>query len=127
VSGVLLAKSKEFLSFSRAGINVLALGSSSKRPLKDSMGFNKMIHSLDSLSFLKVDPYNYLNFRCQDYNNRVISVEQEYIKEGFKGKENIYEDLYKIKIHEVTLRELLILQSIYTTSSTHEIVELLKM
>ena len=40
-----------------------------------------MIHSLDSLSFLKVDPYNYLNFRCQDYNNRVISVEQEYIKD----------------------------------------------
>jgi hypothetical protein len=50
-----------------------------------------------------------LNFRCQDYNNRVISVEQEYIKDGFKGKENIYEDLYKIKIHEVSLRELLIL------------------
>lgn len=84
-----------------------------------------MIHSLDSLSFLKVDEFNSLSFRCQDYNNRVISIEQEYIKEGFSGTENIYEDLYKIKIHEITLRELLILQSIYVTSYTSEIVELI--
>jgi hypothetical protein len=69
-----------------------------------------MIHSLDSLSFLKVDEFNYLSFRCQDYDNRVISIEQEYIKErNGDAAENIYEDLYKIKIHEITLRELLIL------------------
>jgi hypothetical protein len=126
VSGVLLVKSKEFLSLSKTGINVLALGSANKRPLKDAQGFNKMIHSLDSLAFLKVDEFNFLSFRCQDYDNRVISVEQEYIKEGFSGVENIYEDLYKIKIHEITLRELLILQSIYVTSNASEVVELIK-
>lgn len=82
VSGMLVTRSKEFLSFSKSGINVLALGSANKRPLKDSDGFNKMIHSLDSLSFLKVDANNFLNFQCQDYNNRVISIEQEYVKEG---------------------------------------------
>ena len=104
--GVLLTKSKEFMSFSKSGLNVLALGSSYKRPLKDSEGVTKMIHSLDSLSFLKVDEYNFLSFRCQDYDNRIISIEQEYIK---GENENIYEDIYKIKIHEITLRELMIL------------------
>lgn len=39
----------------------------------------------------------------------------------------MYEDLYKIKIHEITLRELLILQSIYTSSSSADIVELIRM
>lgn len=36
-----------------------------------------MIHSLNSLSFLKVDSINMINFKCQDYNNRIISIEQE--------------------------------------------------
>jgi len=36
---------------------------------------DKMMHSLDSLSYLKVDSINYINFRCQDYENRVMSIE----------------------------------------------------
>ena len=59
----------------------------------------------------------------------MISIEQEYIKEDPSGKDsqNIYEELYKIKIHEITLRELLILQSIYVTNTSSEIMELIKM
>lgn len=63
------------MSFSKSGINILALGSTQKRPVMDCDGQQKMIHSLDSLSFLKVDKVNFLNYQCQDYNNRVISVE----------------------------------------------------
>ena len=77
-----------------------------------------MIHSLDSLSFLKVDELNYLNFKCQDYNNRVVSIEQEWKKN--QNTENVdffYDEIYKVKIHEVTLRELLILQSFYVCKS----------
>jgi hypothetical protein len=92
------------------------------------------MHSLESLSFLKIDPYNYLSFRCQDYNNRVISIEQEWIKttdnpdENEKmDSQNLYDDLYKVKIHEITLRELLILQSIYVTETGTQKYELLKM
>jgi hypothetical protein len=70
-----------------------------------------MIHSLDAQSFLKMDSINFIKFECQDYNNRVISIDQEY-NTGLRGSEN-YEtkffSAYKIKISEVTLRELLIL------------------
>ena len=62
------------------------------------------------MSFLKIDPKNHLNFHCQDYNNRIISVEDEYQKQDLT---NYYDSIYKIKIHEVTLRELLIMQSFY--------------
>lgn len=75
VSGLILSKNKDFVSLSKAGINVLSLGSLSKRGIKDHMGQNKMLHSLDSLSYLKVDQVNSITFECQDYNNRVISIE----------------------------------------------------
>lgn len=55
ITGILLKNSKNFLSFSKAGINVLALGSMAKQPIKEYTGHNKIIHSLDSLSFLKID------------------------------------------------------------------------
>lgn len=73
-----------------------------------------MIHSLTSMSYLKVENINFINFKCQNYNNRIISIEQEWKKD--KGTSNVstfYDDIYEVKIHEVTLRELLILQSFY--------------
>ena len=58
----------------------MALGTSQKKPLIDSEGLDKMIHSLDALSFLKVETINFVSFYCQDYNNRVVSIEQEWHK-----------------------------------------------
>ena len=76
----MLEKSKDFLSIGKAGINVLALGAEPKRHMIDNEGQDKMIHGLDSLSFLKIDAINYIKFECQDYAHRVISIEQEYRK-----------------------------------------------
>ena len=56
MTGLLLKVSKDFLTFSKTGINVVALGSVSKRIVKDNLGFDKQLHSLDSLNYLKVDP-----------------------------------------------------------------------
>lgn len=39
----------------------------------------------------------------------------------------MFDELYKVKLHEVTLRELLILQSIYVTETGTQKYELLKM
>jgi hypothetical protein len=50
--------------FSKDGISLIALGSMAKRPIIDFQGHAKIIHSMDSLSFLKVDPLNYLSFQC---------------------------------------------------------------
>ena len=57
---------------------MLALGTVDSKPLKDNLGMDKVLHSLDSLSYLKVDPINYINFRFQDYDNRIMSIEQEW-------------------------------------------------
>jgi hypothetical protein len=38
----------------------------------------------------------------------------------------IYESIYKIKIHEITLRELLIFQSFYVSKTASDIVYLIQ-
>lgn len=92
-----------------------------------------MCHSLDSFSFLKIDPLNLISFKCQDPEDRIISVQQEWWKKNvrseeeesakskckkvknkiFNYNETFYDIIYNIKIEEPTLRELLILQSFY--------------
>ena len=126
----MLEKNKDFLSLSKTGINVLAIGSEPKKCLKDNEGHDKMIHSLDGPSFLKIDPINYIKYECQDYNNRVISIENEF-KKAIPGLPKQFEthttSVYKIKISEITLRELMILQSFYLCRTQQEIVELVKL
>jgi hypothetical protein len=117
VTGLLLRVSKDFITFSKSGMNVLALGSLEMKIVKDNLGFEKILHSLNSLSYLKVDPQNFVNCRCQTYENRVISIEQENQRKINGKLSTIYEELYKIKIHEITLRELLILQSLYVSKT----------
>ena len=61
-------------------MGVLSLGTTDRREIKDFEGQDKVLHSLDSFDFLKVDPNNYINFKCQYYSNRVISIESEFEK-----------------------------------------------
>ena len=58
----MLESSKDFISVNKDGINVVALGSTAHRPITDSNGVERMLHSLESMTFLKVDPDNHLNF-----------------------------------------------------------------
>ena len=41
---------------------------------------------MDSFGYLKLDQLNYLNFKCQDYNNRIMSIEQELTLRDDEGK-----------------------------------------
>ena len=56
IQGLLLQEAKDFISINKDGIHVIALGSTSRRPLVDGDGNDRMIHSLESMSFLKLDP-----------------------------------------------------------------------
>ena len=73
--GVLLSKRKDFVHLSKAGMQVLSMGSDEQRIVQDSKNVDRMIHSLESCNFLKVDKNNYLVFECSKANNRIISIE----------------------------------------------------
>ena len=106
-------------------MQVLSLGSVEKRAVKDDKGMDRMIHSLESYNFLKVDSNNFLLFECAKHDSRAISIQQEYIKgDSNTGDEAQFWRLYNVKIHEVTLRELLLFQSLYVCKTLSEIVDI---
>ena len=98
------------MTFSKEGINVLSLGRYDKKPLTDQEGLQKIIHSLNSMSYLKLEKINIVSFKWQNYNDRKVAIEQEWKEnEGTEEMSTNYESIYEVKIHEITLRELLIL------------------
>jgi len=87
---------------------VLSMGSDEQRVIEDNNGVHRMIHSLESCNFLKVDKENFLVFECAKSSNRIVSINQEYVKKGDgesgSGDETLFTNLLNVKIHEVTLR-----------------------
>lgn len=72
-----------------------------------------MVHSLESVNYLKVDKKNFVLFKCAE-DDRVVEIQQEFEKEDkVNGEETNYDLVYAIKIHTITLRELLLFKSLY--------------
>ena len=122
--GLLLNKNKDFVTLNKDGMQVLSLGSNEKRHVKDDTGMDRMIHSLESYNFLKVDSNNFLLFECAKHDKRAISIQQEYTTENSSGEEAGFWGLYNVKINEITLRELLLFQSLYVCKTLSEIVDI---
>ena len=68
------------------------------------------------MNYLKLDPTNILVFANHNMAKREVQVSQVIINPQ-KGNEIEYKDLYKIKINTVTLRELMLIQSIYVCTT----------
>ena len=85
-----------------------------------------MMHSLESCNFLKVDKDNYLLFACAKPEKREVSVQQEFVIPDKVN--NTYETdfmkIYNIKIWTITLRELMLMQSLYVCKTQSDIVDL---
>jgi hypothetical protein len=53
---------------------IFALGSIQKRPIKDFEGEMRIIHSLESMNYLKLDPTNLLVFSNSKMDKREIQI-----------------------------------------------------
>ena len=106
VKGFLLS-TNDFLILSKDGINMLALGEKPSRVVKDKDGLKRLVHSVGSCNYLKIEKTNHLLFACQFYNDRQVCVQEQYndLEEG----NTHFDDIFRVKIHEITLRELLLL------------------
>ena len=86
-----------------------------------------MAHSLESVNFLKVEPRNFLLFEFADASNKIISIYHEFCKKpGQEDEETSYEKIYSLKIHNITLRELLLFQSLYVCKTQSDIIRLVE-
>ena len=85
-----------------------------------------MIHPLESVNYLKVDADNFIHFEFSG-QNKVINILQQFVKNYTKtGNETAYDDVYKVRISDITLRELLLFQSLYVCSTQSDIFKLVK-
>jgi hypothetical protein len=67
-----------------------------------------MIHPLESLNYLNVEKDNYIKFDFAS-EKQVIQILQQFSKKNGKtGEETAFDEIYKICVHDITLRELLL-------------------
>jgi hypothetical protein len=100
-----LLDTNDFMILNKDGINIIAIGDVEARDVLDNEGFVRKIHSLGSMEYLKVEKTNHLLFACQNYNNRQVCVQEQYNDSEGNTK---FDDIYRVKVHEITLRELLV-------------------
>ena len=105
VKGFLL-NTNDFLILSKDGINLLALGEKPARVVQDNEGFDRMIHSVGSCNYLKIESTNHLLFACQFYENRQICIQEQY--NDLDGNTH-FDDIFRVKVNEITLRELMLI------------------
>ena len=103
---------------SKDGVNVISIGENDKRVIKDSKGNKRVLHSLGSCNYLKIEKTNHLYFACQFYDDRQVCLQEQYNDTSDYTR---FDDIYRIKIHEMTLREILIIQSIYGVKKISDI------
>lgn len=65
IQGFLTKKSTDFVTVNREGINILGLSSSERpRVVKDADGYERRLHSLESMNYLNLNSANSLYFDC---------------------------------------------------------------
>lgn len=65
---------KDFISISKSGIKIIALGIHEKRKLTDNTGQDWLVHSLEGYNYLKVDKLNFIFFKCSE-EDKIISIQ----------------------------------------------------
>jgi hypothetical protein len=109
VKGFLLS-TNDFMILSKDGLQLLQVGQAESKVVTDKDGQKRMIHSLGKCDYIKIEPGNHLLFAFQFYDDRQIKLQEQY--NDLDGSTN-FDDIFGIKIHEITLRELMLIQSIY--------------
>ena len=67
-----------------------------------------MLHSLESVNYLKIDKKNFIEFDFST-EKKLIKIQHQYTKIGRDNcEEHDFVSVYNIQIHELTLRELLL-------------------
>ena len=54
--GFILHRNKDYIMLNNEGLSIISLGTEEKRDILDDQNNSKMIHSLESISFLKLEP-----------------------------------------------------------------------
>ena len=89
--------------------------------VKDQEGNDRMIHPLSVCDSLKIEKSNHIYFACQYYDDRQVVMQEQFQD---TERQTNFIDIFRVKVWEITLRELLFLQSIYTCEKVSDVENL---
>lgn len=73
VKGFVCKKNNDFIILNKEGINFIRIDAvKSRKPIKDREGSLKMVHSLCSMKFLKIEDSNMINFQNDNESEQMI-------------------------------------------------------
>lgn len=119
--GFLNNQTNDFIVLNKDGTSFLPLGLREKKSINNTDGIKRMVHSLDSCNYLKIEPNNHLKFmRAKNgETDRIVMIQEQYIDQD---GDTLYDDIYQLIISEMSLRDLLLIQSIFKCKTQNEIV-----
>jgi hypothetical protein len=126
VTGFLLP-TNDFLILNERGVDLISLGSVQQREQSDSEGIMRNLHGLGMCDYLKIEPTNHILFALQFYDNRKLCIQQQYSCDTYENRGvTQFELIHQISISELTLRELLLMQSIFSVTRPSDIPKLIR-
>jgi len=125
VIGFLNTYNNDFVILNKDGMGFIPLGNKEyKRPIDSQDGTMRMVHSLPSCDYLKIEESNLISFERakQGTNNRLVKIQEQ--QKDFAGN-TYYDDIYAVNIDEMSLRELMVINSIFMCDSAIEVMNLI--
>lgn len=117
-------QSQDFISLSQEGLSILALNDKlQSKHLMDNKGRRHLIHSLASCNYLKIDKQNHILFECAS-EEKVLNVQSQYKS---RNEQTQFEDIFKIQISNLNIKELLMLQSVFHCETSNDVLKLVEM
>lgn len=122
MSSFMLTDSQDMITLNRDGVSVSALGFGHKKAYKDDKGDDIMIHPYESYNHLKISPNNYLLYSCQNLEKQEIQIWQEYLIGQGENTSTKLEKVYSVPLYQITLREILLCQSLYYSKTLDQLI-----
>jgi hypothetical protein len=71
IAAFFINKTNDYVTINGEGISLISLDSFDKRYIKSADGQEKMIHAIESVNYLKVDPNNFIHFDFSGPNRQI--------------------------------------------------------
>jgi DNA-binding Xre family transcriptional regulator len=125
VKGFLSSQNQDFMIMSKDGMSYIRLDENlARRAMRRKDQAPKMVHSLSSMNYLKVENGNMLMIENQLDSTKLIMVQQA--RKDQQGNFQ-YEEIYKIKLEAMALNDLMFIQGLFLLDSVTEIIKMIEL
>lgn len=126
VLGFLSTYFNDFIILNKDGMSFIRLGDKeSRRSIPSQDGTMRMVHSLNSANYLKIEDSNMINFENSMLGDvKTVIIQEQHLD---KSGNTYYDEIFRINLELMGLRELILVQSLFFLETSGEIMELIEL